>query len=275
MTSESAGVYCVPDARPRNQYGVNEVQREETGKTHDGVDPARRDKGGIPFLEVHPVHAIATVAQPRRLLPLRRAGPLLVRLQVGRRRPDKEERLAAAQDVVKHGRTGKVDVPVLFTGRGRSAPVQPAEERTWTAHSTTRTHRPTPLDAHQTVLLDARVLARNLHVFGPDRIDPVQFPAGKVEILGGSATLPPPPAAPRQRLGLGSPDEGGRRDHLSQFRLAHFERDDVPDLVPLRVIVVIGPLPERPIRQGRLGRAVDHFERGVGTFFRRCVGRSV
>lgn len=47
---------------------------------------------------------------------------------------------------------------------------------------------------------------------------------------------------------VGSPDEVGRRDHLSQFRLAHFERDDVPDLVPLRVIVVIGPLPERPIR---------------------------
>jgi hypothetical protein len=29
MTSESAGVYCVSDARPRNQYGGNEVQRDE------------------------------------------------------------------------------------------------------------------------------------------------------------------------------------------------------------------------------------------------------
>lgn len=136
-------------------------RRESERETHDSVDPARRDERRVALLEVHPVHLVAHVAEPRLLLPLGRPAPLLVRLEVGLGRPDEEEGLAAAQDVVEDGRPGKVDVPV----------------------------GPASRDAHEAVLLHARVLTRDLHVGGPHRVDPVEFPAGSDDEIASGLGL--------------------------------------------------------------------------------------
>lgn len=77
------------------------------------MDPTRRDKRRVPLLQINTIHLVNHIPKPSLFLLLARAGPLLVRGEVGGCRADEEEGLAAAEDVVEDGRAGEVDVPVL------------------------------------------------------------------------------------------------------------------------------------------------------------------